>query len=466
MPAVVAALTAPAAGVDVATGVALVAAGAVALARGRGPLLVATGVAWLAGDVWSELVYAHRGPLVHLLLGRSPLTALAYLDGLIPPLARSAWLTLALAAVVVLAAAWRRGVVALVGAIAVGGALALEAIGRLVGGDTSSLAAWWYDIAVAGIGLAIAATARSKPPAAVAADLVIDLGAEPQALRSALARAVGDPTLDVAYRAGEGWTDEAGRTVRLPGSGEPRTVRMIDDVAALIHDPAALSDDTLAHSVDSALRLALANARLQADVAARVREVESSRRRLVEAAAAERRRLREQLQAGAERHLETAGNALAGLRDEADLRAELGVARADLGRFAQGIHPRALTEGGLSVALAELAAGSPFAIDLDVPADRFPGPQETVAYFVCSEALANVAKYATAPHPRVVVSADPHRLRVSIADDGPGGADAAKGSGLRGLGDRVEALGGRLDIVSPRGAGTRLIAYLPLGSMT
>ena len=95
--------------------------------------------------------------------------------------------------------------------------------------------------------------------------------------------------------------------MELPAAGDSRAVRLIDDLAALVHDPAALRDDTLARSVDSALRLALANVRFQADVAARLREVELSRRRLVEAGDAERRRLREQLRAGAERHLVRGG---------------------------------------------------------------------------------------------------------------------------------------------------------------
>ena len=168
MPDVAAALTAPGAAVDVATGLVLAAAGAAALARGRGPLLLVAGAAWLAGDVWAELVYAHRGPLVHLLLGLSPVTALAYVDGLVPPLARSPWITLALVSAVVLAAAWRvrsapaaarrRRVAALAGAIAVAGAPACEAIGELTGGDASALAAWWYDAAVVGV-----ASASSSP---------------------------------------------------------------------------------------------------------------------------------------------------------------------------------------------------------------------------------------------------------------------------------------------------------------
>ena len=461
MPDVAAALTPPGAAADVATGLVLVIAGAVAYARGRGPLLLLAGAAWLVGDVWSALVYAHRGPLAHLLLGPSPLTLLAYVDGLVPALARSPWITLALSAAVVLAAA-RGGRARFAAALAVTGALSLEAIGKLTGHDTAAAAAWWYDTAVAGVALAFAFAARPRAPAAVAADLVIDLAAEPRALRAALARAVGDPTLDVAYRVGDRWVDEAGRGVSLPAADDARAVRPIDDLAVLVHDPEALRDAALARSVDSAVRLALVNVRLQADVAARLRDVERSRRRLVEAAGAERRRLRELLRDSAEGHLDDADAALAAVAGAEPLRAELGEARTDLRRFAEGIHPPALTEHGLASALRALAEQSPMEVDVDVAAGRVSGAVETVAYFVCSEALANVAKCAPGARVRVAVSADAQRLRLEVADDGPGGADPARGSGLRGLADRVEALGGTLDVVSPRGAGTRVTAVLRL----
>jgi signal transduction histidine kinase len=454
MPGVIAALTPPGAGVDVATGLVLTAAGAVALARGRGPVLLVAGVAWLAGDVWSELVYAHRGPLVHVLLGRSPVTVAAYVDGLVPALARSPWITLALTAAVVGAASGKRRAVAAV----VAGPLVLAAIGELADADSSALAAWWYDLAVAAAAVTFAAVSRERRPEAVAADLIVDLGAEPGALRAALARGVGDPTLDVAYRIGDAWVDEAARPVQLPAAGGERAMRVIDDLAVLVHDPAALRDEELARSVDAAVRLALANVRLEAQVGERVREVERSRRRLVEASDAERRRLREQIGAGAERRLALAGEALAG---RPELQAELELARVDLGRFAQGIHPRALAEQGLHGALRELAVQSPLDIALDVSRDRFGGLQETAAYFVCSEGLANVAKYAGGAGVRIVVRSDCGSLQVRVDDDGPGGADPARGSGLRGLADRVEALGGRLAVESPPGAGTHLTAELP-----
>jgi signal transduction histidine kinase len=218
--------------------------------------------------------------------------------------------------------------------------------------------------------------------------------------------------------------------------------------------------------------LAVANVRLQADVAARVREVVDSRRRLVEAGDAERRHLREQLRAGAERDLSEVAISLAELAADREgetavalvaLAAELDAARADLARFAQGIHPRALTERSLRAALVELADQSAVPVVLTVQDRRFPAPQEAAAFFVCSEGLANVAKYAGASRVRIEVAATGMRLLVRVADDGAGGADPARGSGLRGLADRVEALGGALGVRSPPGAGTRLEAELPIG---
>jgi signal transduction histidine kinase len=242
-------------------------------------------------------------------------------------------------------------------------------------------------------------------------------------------------------------------------------------IAALVHDPAALRDETLARSVEAAVRLALANVRLSADVAARVRDVEASRRRLVEAGDEQRRRLRDELRGGAEEGLAVVASGLeetaVGRKAEtaavlADLLAELDAARADLVRFAQGLHPRSLTEGGLRSALVELADQAACPVVLDATARRFPGAQEAAAYFVCSEGLANVAKYADASRAWIDVEAAGSRLIVRVADDGRGGADPTRGSGLRGLADRIEALGGALSVESPPSAGTRLVASLPI----
>jgi signal transduction histidine kinase len=144
----------------------------------------------------------------------------------------------------------------------------------------------------------------------------------------------------------------------------------------------------------------------------------------------------------------------------AEVRRDLETARSDVREFAQGIHPAVLTDRGLGPALVELAARSPVPATVEAPPDRWPPAVEAAAYFVCSEALTNVAKYAHASGVTVVVSEGGGRLRVAVADDGVGGADPAAGSGLRGLADRVEALGGRLRVASERGRGTRVLAEL------
>jgi signal transduction histidine kinase len=492
---------------DLAAGLALLVAGAAMWARAprsaTGQLLTLAGAVWLAGDAWSALVYAHRGPLVHALLTypsgrtRSPLIVavivVAYFDGLVPEVARSPWATIALMAVVVGAAAWRwadaRGLerrsraVPLACAVALAGALVLAAVGRLAELDTGGVATWAYDAAIVMTALALAGDLLSgRTVRAAATGLVVDLAdrQEPRALRGALARTVGDPALQIAYRVRDGWVDEAGQPLRLAGEeSETRVVTVVEEggtpVAALVHDPASLRDETLASSVAAAVRLALANVRLQAEVAARVREVAASRRRLVETGDEQRRRLREQLRGGAEQTLSEVSADLSamapGRQGETSatlhgLASELDAARADLERFAQGVHPRTLTEHGLSAALGELASQAAVPVVLDVPRGRFPGPQEAAAYFVCSEGLANVAKYARASGARIGVAPVGPRLIVHVADDGLGGADPARGSGLRGLADRVEALGGTLSVSSPLGVGTRLEAELPIGAET
>jgi signal transduction histidine kinase len=491
--------------IDLVAGLALLAAGAAAWSRaarsGTGPLLALAGLAWLAGDAWSSLAYAHRGPLVHALLTypsgrtRSPalvaLIAVAYVDGLVPDLARAAWPTIVLMTLVAGAAMLRyaeaRGLerraraIALACALAMATPLVLAAVGNLAGAATHGIAAWIYDAAIVLVAVALAADLLSARSArAAATGLVVDLGEsqEPQALRAALARTVGDPTLQIAYRVNDQWVDEAGRALRLPAEdSDTGMVTVVEDagvaVAALVHDPAALRDPTLSRSVEAAVRLALANVRLQVDIAARVSEVAASRRRLVEAGDDQRRRLGEELRRGAEQGLAAISSDLAVLARErrgktatalTALVAELDGARIDLARFAQGVHPRALTEDGLASALKELAGQATVPVALQVPPARFPVPQEAAVYFVCSEGLANVAKYADASRARIDVDAAGSKLVVCVADDGRGGADPARGSGLRGLADRVAALGGALSIDSPAGGGTRLTAELPTGA--
>jgi signal transduction histidine kinase len=238
----------------------------------------------------------------------------------------------------------------------------------------------------------------------------------------------------------------------------------------LVHDEAVLEDPSLVESVASAARIAVSNARLQAEARARLVELAASRRRIVEAADAQRRRLERDLREGAERRLTRVEGLLARAHEAADQRAgehlteiegELRGARAELRDFAQGIRPSALTEGGLGAALPELAGRAGIPVELEISVGTVPPAVEAAVYFVCAEALANAAKHAEASSVTVSVSQSSDRVSLTVVDDGVGGADLGKGSGLRGLADRVEALGGRLSVRSPVGGGTRLDATIP-----
>jgi signal transduction histidine kinase len=450
------------------------------------------------------LLYAHRGPLVHLLLAYpaarvrpraiAVLVALAYLDGLVPGIARSDVASIALFSAVIVAAVWRHrragGVMhrahasALVASLLVAGTLVIVEVVGAVGSGPGVIAVWAFDLAVALAAVGLAGDLRwGGWTRAAVAGLVVELGGrrEPQALRATLARVLGDPGLEVAYRFGRdgAWRDEIGAPVARPVDDGGRAVTFVYDqdgpaVAALVHDPAALADPELAASVAAATRLAVENVRLQAEIAERVLEVSRSRQRLVQAGDQERHDLHEQLRAGAERRLAAISRRLAALAADDDgvvtgtmrgLCAELEDARAELRGFARGIYPRTLTELGLRAALTELAAHGAVPVTLDVPDRRFPDTHEAAAFFVCSEGLANVGKYAAAASVRISVAATARELVVCVADDGAGGADPARGSGLRGLADRVDALGGALRLDSPQGGGTRLQARLPLSGI-
>ena len=204
-------------------------------------------------------------------------------------------------------------------------------------------------------------------------------------------------------------------------------------------------------------------------------ELRSSRMRLVEAGDAERRRLERNLHDGAQQRLVSLSLALRLAQSKlgsdpvradailSDAAAELALALQELRELARGIHPAMLTERGLRAALESLAERSPVPVELDTDGgERLAEPVEAAAFYVASEALANVAKYAHANGVVVTVKRDGDRVVVTIADDGIGGADPERGSGLRGLVDRVEALGGRLQVMSSPGEGTIVRAELPL----
>ena len=313
-------------------------------------------------------------------------------------------------------------------------------------------------------------------------ELVIELQRDPAPaeLREALARSLRDPSLTLAYWLPEyeAYVDLDGQQVELPASGRGTTPIDRDGrrVAVLVHDPALDDEPELLDAVGAVAGFALENARLQAELAARLEEVRGSRARVLEAGQVERKRLERDLHDGAQQRLvalslqlklleKQLANDPSGLERLEVAQREVALSLEELRDLARGIHPAVLSAHGLGVALEQVAARAPVPVRLDVDlAERLPEQVELAAYFLACEALANVGKYAHATAVRIVVVRRDGLAVVEIADDGVGGADDSRGSGLRGLADRVEALGGRLEVVSPAGRGTVLTAELPCGS--
>ena len=312
--------------------------------------------------------------------------------------------------------------------------------------------------------------------------LVADLARGPAAgsLRDALARSLGDPGMRLGLYAPDlgHYVDESGGVVELPREPERTHVTPVrgsdGPLAVLIHDPALLEDPGLLDAVTGAARLALENARLRAVVQAQLEQVSQSRARIVEAADEERRRIERNLHDGAQQRLVSLGMALRLIGAHAGEPGEVAtlVARAEeqarsaldeLRDLARGIHPAMLTEQGLSAALRSLADHAPVPVVLgELPTGRLQPAVEAAAYYTCCEAIANAAKYAGASAVTVDAVVATDAVTVTVADDGRGGAELDGGSGLRGLTDRVEAVGGRLVIESQPGSGTRVVATLPL----
>jgi signal transduction histidine kinase len=303
------------------------------------------------------------------------------------------------------------------------------------------------------------------------------------AVREALAGRLRDRTLAIAYWLPERelFVDERGHVVELPSGDSGRAWTAVEHggrrVAAIIHDAELEDRPELVEAAAAGAVLALGNEQLKADLRARLVELRASRRRIVEASIDTRKRLERDLHDGAQQQLVSLSVDLQLLQtritDAPTLelletsRAKLAEALADLRELARGIHPAVLTARGLAPALEALAQRAPLPVELTVDlSKRPPASVESAAYFLVSEALTNVAKYAEASAARVFVAEAGGLLTVQIEDDGIGGADPSRGSGLRGLSDRIAALDGRLEIESAAGAGTRISATIPLKQTT
>ena len=499
---------------DLATGSVLIACG-LAVWSGRppsrcGPLLAAAGFAWFAPNfaavdiswiAWlsAHALYLHRGPLVQVVTtypsgrpsGRLDVAVVS--GGWVAALVTTVWesgpATIALALLLVSAAVWqwarasgvrRRDRLAAACAtcafsLAVAFAAAARVAAPAVEQEWSLLV---YEMTLIGIALLLAAAIlQSRPGAGSVTDLVVELTETRSGTHAAaLAAALGDPSLELGHWIDDeqAYVDAAGRRLELPGADAGRTVTYVDRdgeaVAALVHDPAVLDDPRLVEAVLASAGLAASNARLHAEVREQAAAVEASRLRLLRARDDERRWLDLRLREGAERRLEELRPVLVEARRHAGPEAAIRVERAqvrldatlaDLRELASGLHPRELADHGLELALTELGERSLTPVRLELALEPLPFEIEAAIYFVCSEALANVVKYASAASVEVEVAVREAAVLVDVRDDGVGGADPAAGTGLAGLADRLSTLGGTLRIDSPASSGTRLHAELP-----
>jgi signal transduction histidine kinase len=329
----------------------------------------------------------------------------------------------------------------------------------------------------------LAGLLRSRLARVAVGDLLVGLRDNPSPieLREALARSLGDPSLDLVYWLPDfgKYADLDGHEVDLPGAAEGRAVTPIDAggvrVAALLHDPALVEEPALLEGAAAAASIALENAQLHVELQARLEELRGSRARIVEVGQRERQRLERNLHDGAQQRLVALSLELSMLEGQVAhdpdarerverARSEIAASLAELRELARGLHPAVVSAHGLDVALEQIAARAPVPVRLRVDtAGRLPEPLEVATFYLVSESLANVGKYAEATKASVDITRADGRLVVEVVDDGIGGANEEQGSGLRGLADRVEALDGRLRVWSPQGGGTRVQAEIPCG---
>jgi signal transduction histidine kinase len=447
-------------------------------------LMVWVGVSWLLGDAFQLLVLLHWGALAHLLVayptGRleSRVARVAVLIGYVA----------AVLAAVLPGTGWAIGfAIALPGATLVRFTTAngpvrrsLEAPLAAAIGVAAVLSAAAvmsadllpaYELTLGVAALALAADLRIAPwSQAAITGIVVDLGRPADGMiKERLARAIGDPSLIIGYVVGDERpaVDEHGRPITLPEPGGGRAVTPVErdgrPLAVLVHDSASLGDPKLLADAASALSVTVANARLQEGLRSLMTEIAASTERLVDAARAQQRRLAAELLDQVVPPLGEAGRSLQNAGG-GDLHQRLTALRRELMRFAQGLDPVALHAGGLAPALRALADGAGLPVTLTLADRRYPPEIETCAWFVCSEAIANALKHAQASQLSIRVAPEGQLLRVDVVDDGAGGAEPARGSGLRRLAERVAATGGLLTIDSGPGRGTLVRADFERGA--
>lgn len=313
-------------------------------------------------------------------------------------------------------------------------------------------------------------------------ELLVQLRVDPTPdLRELLAHALRDPTLSLIYWLPQygSWADKDGNPATLPEPDSGRRITLVEQdgepVAALVYDATLGEEPELLEAVSAAAGIALENGRLEAELRARLQELQGSRSRVVEAQQNERRRLERNLHDGAQQRLVALALELGLLAEKANndpatqdrlqrARSEVSESLDELRDIARGLHPAVVSGHGLAVALESLVAATPLEVQLNTDGlPRLSEPLEVAAYYVVSESLTNAAKHAQAKRVTVDVGVTDGTLIAEIVDNGIGGADSERGTGLRGLADRVEALNGRLRVWSAAGSGTRVRAEIPCG---
>jgi signal transduction histidine kinase len=496
---------------DLLAGWTLVGLGLALLALRRPPraaaLLLLAGFLWFAFNfanadgaairaLATRSAYLHRGPLFALALAlptgrpRSTLAAggavLAWIAAIVWWLWDKDGTALALVGTFVAVASisrarsrGRRGRAAsshgLVAVVVLGVAIAADAIRSLAGGSQSVVDATvlGYALAVAVCGIVLFRAALLDEPVLLA-ERAIAFQRSGGRLRDALRELLGDPGLELGFGSGsERLVDDLGEPLAPPAPWKATTP--VGDsggqIGVVFHDPSALDDSATRDAVLASVRLAARRAKLRVELDRQIAAVEASRLRLSRAEDDERRRLANQVERGPGAELDRVEKLVQSARHEAAHDGELVDAldrasdqlervRPELGALVHGLG--GLEAEDLVAALERLAARLPVETRLELAHVSVPAEVGSALWFVCAESLTNVVKHARARSVHVVLRADDATVRLSVEDDGKGGADPS-GSGLVGLAARAAAVGGRLSVVSPRDGGTRVVAELPRG---
>lgn len=365
--------------------------------------------------------------------------------------------------------------------------LSAQAVTYAASGTTDQVLATVSLVAIASIPVSfVAGIAHARNMRARVADLmrITREGADRGLWAESLARTLRDASVRVYW-----WDEERGRYA--DASGQPIDVDAADrhddhsllpvasptgmPIALIRHDRVLTDNMRLLDGVSSALRLSVDNGRLRSEIERTLEQVRQSRSRIVEAGDEARRRIERDLHDGAQQHLVSLGMRLRLVANEARDRgseqlgaeldgtiAMLNQALKELRELAHGIHPSLLSSGGLALAVPELAGRCPVPVELDVQAEgRLPEVVESTAYFVVAETLANIAKHSHATRAWVRARVHDGELELVVRDNGVGGANA-EGSGIVGISDRVDAVGGRLEVESQPGAGTTISVHIPV----